>query len=70
MNDGRSLFWLSWALVPAYLLLVGLLAKVILKAIPDGKLKRLLSRRIDTQETADDRQIGRCALQERRRDAS
>lgn len=46
MNDGSSLFWLSWALVPVYLFLVGLLAKLILKNLPDGRLKRLLSRRL------------------------
>lgn len=37
---------ISLALLPLYILLIGLLARFILKRIPDGKLRRLLSRRI------------------------
>lgn len=46
-EDGSSYFWLSAALMPFLLLIVGILGNVILRALPDGKLKRLLSRRFD-----------------------
>lgn len=49
MSDGRSLMWLSWALVPLYLLLVRLFGNSILKHLPEGRLKRLLSRRIGSE---------------------
>jgi hypothetical protein len=37
---------ISLALIPLYLLIVGLIARFILRKLPDGRLKRLLSRRI------------------------
>jgi hypothetical protein len=37
---------ISLALLPLYMLLIGLLARFILRRIPDGKIKRLLSRRV------------------------
>jgi hypothetical protein len=49
MNDGRSLWWIGWALVPAYLLLVKICGKWILKTLPEGKVKRLLSLRIGSE---------------------
>lgn len=46
MSDGRSLWWISWALVPLYLALIGWIARRILRSLPDGRLKRVLSLRI------------------------
>ena len=37
---------LSMTLIPLYLILIGFVARFILRKLPEGALKRLLSRRI------------------------
>ena len=45
-TDGSSLYMYSLALMPLAALLIRLLSNKILKSLPDGRLKRLLSRRL------------------------
>lgn len=47
---------IALALVPLYLAGVAVLAKWILRRLPDGKVKRLLLRRIGPEEPAGNRQ--------------
>ena len=49
---------LGYALAPLYLWLISKLAQAILRRIPDGRLKRLLSRDIRPQEPPGGWKIG------------